>query len=252
MRNRVLTVVLGLTLALAAAPALADTVNFGTLPEFGSTASHQPEYFISDILPGIDLSITAWLVDQTGNNDPTQVDVSWNPNDQGIGVWGGANDDEIDGRPSPTSASEMLLLTFSEPVFLTSFSVVDLFYEYWTNTQGNTSQEHWYTEMGFADLFGTGNVPFFAPTTNLYSGEGPTQGFVTINVQPGLTNQAVTQIGFFASPGNPNHESNDYALVGVTVAGGGDTPSGTPEPGTFLLLGSALGAAGWYRRRRRA
>ncbi|MCB2186607.1 MAG: PEP-CTERM sorting domain-containing protein [Deltaproteobacteria bacterium] len=106
--------------------------------------------------------------------------------------------------------------------------------------------------MGFADLIGTGLVPFFAPATNVYSGEGPTQGFVTINVSPGQASQPVTQIGFFASPGNPNHESNDYALVGVNVAGGDDPhPAGTPEPGTFLLLGSALGAAGWLRRRRR-
>lgn len=145
----------------------------------------------------------------------------WDSTD-GFGVRGG-EDDEVDGQ-------EILSFTFSKPVFLQSAGITNLFYE---------SSTHPYIEKGYYAIDGGANVLFQAAPGQL------------INVTNGVTTLDLGNIGGQAilfSAYNTAGENHDYSVSSLSV-----TLTQTPEPGTLLLLGSALaGGAFWRRRRRRA
>ena len=139
--------------------------------------------------------------------------------DDGLGVLGGQENDEIDGI-----GDELLTLTFSDPEDLLGIYFTDLF---------NLGADP--VEMAFAD------VTFLDGTTETFtvSGEDPTgtsNGEVFLDFGGVLT---VTSIVL----GAPDDIDDDHSVAGLVRA------NSVPEPATGAVL--ALGLAGLYLGRRR-
>lgn len=158
----------------------------------------------------------------------------------GLGVGVQPNNAPLNNLPA-TGVNELdsregLLVTFNQPVYLSSFTLGNFFND--TSSARNPS------ETGWVVLDGNYALPynFTAPATQLVGGGTPGTYVVTLP-SPVL----VTSIAFFASSQIPGQSwSSDYLVRGVDVA-----QAGAPEPGSLLLFGSATGVAAWLRRRRR-
>ncbi len=219
-RNHLSILLFAAALLLAAAPARADYIDL--LDSAWSPANNQASHTVIDVLPGLNLTITA------GGGSGRL----WWDGAEGFGVRGGLNSDEID-------YGEVLSLTFSQPVTLNSFKLFDLFKERW----GHGS---YYREKGYAVLDGAATVHFQADSGQIYPGwDLPGDGVLVVGVGTG----PVTQIQFYADySSNLFKRNNDYQVGGLDV-----TPSGSgvvPEPASLLLTASALGLGAWLRRRR--
>ena len=155
--------------------------------------------------------------------DPNYVPggtLTWNTGD-GIGINNEYEYDEIE-------LSERLIVTFSEPVYLSSIHLTDLF------------NEHGYLEEGGYRLK-TGPRSWDATPTGFIADSSQflntTNGDKTIN----FSNPLVYGIGFGSiERACQNHE---FSLASIEV-------NPVPEPATIVLLGSGLvGLAGFGRKR---
>lgn len=151
----------------------------------------------------------------------------------GVNSRGGPTRGEIDYH-------EAMLVRFSQPVTLNSVDLAFLNYE------RNWLTGRKYHERGYLRIYRKG-----APTLNIPFGAGGS-GYFTVSQGKGLYSllfqelEGVKAIRFFAARGHLG-ESHDYAVHGFGV----NAAAATPEPGTMLLLGSAMGVLGFIRRRRR-
>ena len=211
------SIILALAIALLAVPASAASINFLD-SSWNPGASHT---FTRDLgylgagWAGTTLTVTSI---------PTNL--YWDNNDgngyaDGFGVTGGEND-EVDRR-------EVLAFTFNKPVFLQSVGITDLFYE---------STSHPYIEKGFYSIDGGANQLFQAAAGQLIN---VTNGITSLDLG-NTSGQAVVFTAY-----NVSGENHDYSVSGINA-----TLTQTPEPGTLILLGSALFGGAFLRRRRRS
>ncbi|MCF8034787.1 MAG: PEP-CTERM sorting domain-containing protein [Desulfarculaceae bacterium] len=217
---KILTLVL--VIGLAAVPAWGENIDL--LDSAWAPASGLNSYTVYNVLPGLDVTISA-----SGGAGRL-----WWDSASGFGVKGSTND-EID-------KYESILVSFSQPVTLNTFEVYNLF-----NKAGYWGYE---PEKGKADLSPGPTVDFQA---DFWQVPG-TAGFRLVSVGLG----GVNEVSFYPDSssyygGHHGHKKKyNFSLGGldVTVPGGGST---VPEPGTLLLVGSALvGGLGVLRRRRAA
>ena len=135
---------------------------------------------------------------------------------------------------------ESMRVRFSEPVTLNSVDLAFLNYE------RNWLTGRKYHERGYLRIYRKGHRTMTVPF-----GGGPSPIF-TVSQSKGIYSllfqelEGVKAIRFFAARGHLG-ESHDYAVHGFGV----NATAATPEPGTMLLLGSAMGMLGFIRRRRR-
>ncbi len=210
----------GLVLSLAALPAWGLDINL--LDNVWQPADSLPSYTVNNVLPGLNLTVAA-----SGG-----AGTLWWDQHNGFGVRGGWNQDEID-------YGEILTITFSQPVFLNSFYLYDLYKE-----RGN--RRNWYRERGYARLDGGPKQRFKADPDQIYPGFGdPIGGGLKVVA---IGTGGVSEIQFFANKSkNLPKVNHDYQVWKLDV----DLPgSAVPEPGTLVLVGSALlGGLGLSRRR---
>ncbi len=146
--------------------------------------------------------------------------------------WLPQTDGEID-------YGEKMLVRFSEPVTLNSVDLAFLDYE----RNWFTGQK--YHERGYLRIYRKGQRPL-----NLAFGGGPSPYF-RVSDNDGIYSllfqemSGVKAIRFFAWKPHLG-ETHNYAVHGFHV-----NAAATPEPGTMLLLGSAMGMLGFITRKRR-
>lgn len=146
-----------------------------------------------------------------------------------LGNLPGTGVNEIDAR-------EALVLNFSAPVILNSFTLGNFFNDV-ANINAPTTEKGWVVlDNGYA-----APITFFAPVGQFV---GQSAGTYVVNLPPGTV---TTSLSFFAADYVPGQSwGSDYLVRGVDVSA---APS-VPEPASLVLLGSAAGVLGWMRRRR--
>ncbi len=208
--HRRTAIILGLAMVLLAMPASAANINFldsswnpGSTQTFTRNLS-----YLGAGWTGVTLTVAS-----------VPTNLYWDSTD-GYGVTGGEND-EVDGQ-------ETLIFTFSQPVYLQSLGITDLFYE---------STNHPYIEKGYYSV-DLGAPQLFQAASGQHI--NVTNGVTSIDLggQPGFA------IAFTAF--NTNGENHDYSVSAINA-----TLTQTPEPATLLLFGSALFGGTFFRRRRR-
>ncbi len=133
-------------------------------------------------------------------------------------------------------AYEALKLSFNQPVVLNSVTLGNFY-----NDANNLSAP---LEQGWLvlDNYFVTPISFTAPAAQFVSGGLSWTGTYVVSLPPGTV---VSSVRFFAAGKLPDQGwSSDYLVRGVDVAA-----AATPEPASLLLLGSAVGALGWLRRR---
>jgi PEP-CTERM motif-containing protein len=153
------------------------------------------------------------------SNSPSQVPY--------LGVYGGNNLDEID-----VQTSELLQISFSQPVFVTTIDFNKLFV---AGVRGDTNNEVAGVNFLLGNLFLTS---FYFGTQN---------GLLTVNNPIG--NIQIDTIQFWAVPTSSATDSSNSDF-GVSGLGASLTP--VPEPGMLVLFGSGLVAIATRIRRRKS
>lgn len=158
---------------------------------------------------------------------------------EGIGVYGGFAGGEID-------PGEELIIGLvdnapeNRPVYLTSFTVNFLYYEYTSRGRGSRYFEGLkYSTDGGANYTSVFQSDFGQTYPNPF-----TPGELIVSFGPGVASSDFR----LRSSGQFDH---DFTLNQITAVVGEGPGSEIPEPGTLILLGSAAGAYGLIRRRRR-
>ena len=214
-------IALVLALGLVALPAWGADIDL--LDSIWAPASGLSSYTITNVLPGLDVTISA-----SGG-----AGTLWWDSNSGFGVRG-STDDQID-------KYESITVSFSQPVTLNSFTLYNLY-----NQAGYWGYD---PERGYADLDPGPTVDFAADYWQVYG----TAGYRLVSVGLG----GVNEVRFYPDSGygsygghhggHHGHGGDNFSLGGLDVAGGGGA---VPEPGTLLLVGSAL-LGGWGALRRR-
>lgn len=177
---------IGLSTAAVAAP-LAPQVDFRS--STFSAANNQHSFYAN--IDGIGMTIQAYSVDDSGNR--VQASLWWDSQD-GLGVRGGKENDEID-------AGESILITFDETIGLSHVFLSDLFMNE-SYAGGRFDESGWYEVDGEA-------VEFDAADLSDTDGD-KTNGEHVLELSKIIP---VNQLAFFA----PKHSGgHDYSLIGFT------------------------------------
>ncbi|MCB2227274.1 MAG: PEP-CTERM sorting domain-containing protein [Desulfarculaceae bacterium] len=211
-------------------------ISFAALPAWGgnidlldsvwSPATGLSSYTVYNVLPGLDVTLTA-----SGG-----AGTLWWDSNSGFGVKGATND-QID-------KNESILVSFSQPVTLNSFELYNLY-----NRGGYYGYD---PEKGKANLSPGPTIDFQADWSQVYG----TPGYKLVSVGLGGVNEVLfypdssSYSSYGGHHGGHHGSKPNFSLGGLDVNYGGGGGA-VPEPGTLLLVGSALlGGVGVLRRRR--
>jgi hypothetical protein len=180
---------------------------FSDIYSFGSFNSNSVEFAGSATGLGYDITIEA-----------LGGDLTWDPSDGSFGI----GDDEISG------GWEAMLIWYSKPLSISSFELVDLFYEGLNNSRQEKGFYLYDSDLGDGLPLDGGGI--FGASFNQIIGSSEGEYSIGIGDQ--------VQGILFASLGS----QSDFAVAGYT------TP--VPEPSTVLLLGlGMIGLAGLGRKK---
>ena len=153
-------------------------------------------------------SITSGNVTVTSNGP----NITWE--NDGLGVNGGSENDEIDN-------AESLTVTFNAPVTITTIWLDD----FWVATSGGGTPEE-----AFVTFNGTSSFSLFASKPKNDNPDSTSFDITSLFTGP------VTSILFQAiDPSNNSSQGDDYALARIDY-----TAAAVPVPAAFWLLGSAM------------
>lgn len=174
----------------------------------------------SATVDGIGFTISAYRINETGLE---AANIWWDSID-GLGIWGGTNDDEID-------RLERLVISFDNVVALSDIFVADFFASEEVNGQA-------IDETGFFQL--DDNEPVWFSGSGLAASEGDkTNGEGVITLGKTTLVHSITFGAFFEG----SQDGHDFAVLGFT-----DPP--IPEPATAGVFGFGLLGLGLLRRAR--
>ncbi len=209
MKSRTITLV-----AIILLPQLLNAAALNFTNASFSALDHQHVYAGS--IDSATYTITAGTT-ASGYSNPLLI---WGPDNNnpgdGLGVTnaGGWLEHQIE-------APEYIEILFNKEIFLTSFSVSDLYY----------NESGWYNEVGRYSLDG-------GAYTNFQALVNSSNGQHTFTVNQMVTRIRWTSMGLLAD--GSNHE---YGLTVVNVQ--------TPEPATIIVLATGAATAAMARRRKR-
>lgn len=236
-------------LTLTAGSARADLYDFSDPANF-SAYNGKTSFTVNEFLSGIDMVVSAYTITwagEAGASDyvKTGAGTMYADHWRSDGDWGlGINEIYPGTGAYEVGVNELLEITFLDsltgaptPVLLESVNLA-LFFA--NESQGGVT----YDETGFYGFNGTGSLTQMQAVQTIQN--PATDGKYTITA-----NQVINSLQLFGGLGSPaaDERKSEYKVQGVAATG---VPSaGTPEPATMLLLGSAMGLVGVYRRRSR-
>ena len=217
MKKKLLTALVGSSALLVAPQAFAEEITVSFTGD-GNGEDRATEWVVDEETDGVRVTVTP---------EPDGSLLYWDAKD-GFGVRGpGYEYDEVEG-------SELLVISFSQPVEVTNVALTDLFNEFsWAAGM--------YQESGFITL-SDGTVVEVEAAANQTPG---TNGELTVAVN------AVTQSITFSAPGRVDGENNEFSVAGVSFEKV-SVPELDPSSATggLAFLGSFLLVATGRRRRR--
>jgi len=184
MKKNLVTALVGLSALLVAPQAFAEEITVDFTGD-GNGQDRVDEWVVDEGTDGVTVTVTP---------EPDGSVLYWDATD-GFGVRGpGYEADEVEG-------SELLVISFSQPVEVTEVALTDLFREYSWAAGG-------YLETGSIELSDGTVIPITADPSQTSSPS--TNGELTVAVN------AVTRSITFSAPGRVDGENHEFSVAGVS------------------------------------